>query len=122
MSAREHLSPLQFKYSEDKEKNYSMIEAHHPEHGEVGYMSWAKKDTGLHQPGEIANIVVHDPALRRKGVATAIYNNAISEGYSPSPLHSQHRTATHKGRSDLGGGKKWVDSVGGPAVKPRKIK
>lgn len=110
-----NLSPLQFKFSESKDNNYNMVEAHHPEHGEVGYMSWAKTDTGLHQPGEIANIVVHDPELRRHGIATAIYNHALAFGYQPAPLHSTTLT-------QHGGGQSWAQAVGGPAVKPRKMK
>ena len=114
MSAKRHLSPLQFQHSVSKDNNYHMVEAHHPEHGEVGYMSWAKNDTGLHQPGEIANIQTHEP-YQRQGVATAIYNHALASGYSPAPVHSRSLT-------QRGGGQAWSEHVGGPSVKPRKLK
>ena len=119
--AKHLLQPLQFDFSTSKDNKYNMVSASHPEHGEVGYMSWAREDTGLHQPGEIANV---QSFIQRRGVATALYNhamaNAVSQGYGPSPLHSLNRTKTIKGRPELGGGAKWVDCVGGPSVSPRK--
>lgn len=105
------LQPLQFKHSMSNDQQYHMVEAHHPSHGEVGYMSWAATDTGHHQPGEIANITTYEPHTRQ-GVATAIYQHAMSAGYQPAPLHSTTQTKT-------GGGEQWVKKVGGPRVKPR---
>lgn len=122
MSARRHLSGLQFGLAPDTSGDeYHLLQASHPEHGVVGSMSWAKKDTGFHQAGEISNVFV-DPKHQRQGVATAMYRHAV-DNISPTPLHSYNQTETRVSQNGvpLGGGKDWAKSVGGKYVPKRYV-
>jgi hypothetical protein len=104
--SKDVLSGLQFHHYTEYGDSVHVVEATHPEHGEVGFMQWAKTPLDNHQAGEITNIVTHQP-FQRQGVASAIYN--YSQQFSPAPMHSKKLT-------QRGGGAKWAAAVGGPSV------
>ena len=103
----EHLSPLQFKagtYVPNKfASEYPTLEAYHGDQ-KVGRVTWS---TGVDKKHYIKEIETH-PEHRRKGVATALYNEANNRG-----LDLQHNFE----RTDAGEG--WATSVG---AKPRQYK
>ena len=77
------------------------LDAIHPETGEqIGNMAWDDTD------GEVARLNVH-PGHRRRGVATALWNEAhrraSSENFVP-PAHSSRRSKA---------GDAWAKKVGG---------
>jgi GNAT superfamily N-acetyltransferase len=120
MTARDHLSPHQFKFIHEKGELEHSVKAYHPAvfGGElpVGSIHWyhtyGSRYGKTMKPGEISNIEVqgetrHSPSYRGQGIGTRLYNEA--QKYDPKPLHS-----TPSAQSDSG--KKWVKKVGGPSV------
>lgn len=63
-----------------------LVNATHPDHGTVGYLSLGYSIGGQRK---IRDIWVK-PDFRRRGVATALYNYAVNNGLNPK--HSAERT------------------------------
>jgi GNAT superfamily N-acetyltransferase len=109
MSADDHLSGIQFGHSENELNHQIWATNHRGE--EIGHLHWSKEEreaddpeeyTG--DPGVISMIEVH-PDYRRKGIATAMFNQA--QQYRPKPLHSDDRSYE---------GDQWARKVGGPTI------
>ena len=74
-------------YTHTVDKRGARIEAVHPEHGVIGHMLLHPFLGGSTR--KVRNISV-DPEHQRNGVATGMWNYAISQGLKPS--HSADRT------------------------------
>lgn len=92
---------------EDNGDGELLITANHPKHGEVGRMVLAPAYGHRHAGREILDVEVPEEH-QRKGVATAMWNYALMQGFNPE--HSEER-------SDPGDA--WAKSVGG-VLPPRR--
>lgn len=103
MSAGEHLSPQQFRDSLSVQVTPGYVAAKHPKHGYVGELTYHE---GTH---EVLNVDV-PPEHQRKGVATAMWNAARSQG-----IDLQH-SATRTPEGDV-----WARSIGGPLPSQQRV-
>ena len=82
----------------ENKDNTIEIEAHHPEYGQVGRLGLVNHMEGIGR--QVGTVKVH-PDFQRKGVATAMWNYAKSNGFNP--VHSTNQSPS---------GKKWAKAVG----------
>jgi len=91
----------QFHYEPDLENH--MIVATHPEHGQVGALSWNPE-------GEVDSVYV-DTKHQRRGVATAMWQHAkawaLQNGENGPEKHSEHLSED---------GIRWAQAVGGDVM------
>lgn len=112
MAAADNLQPEQFgkykiRYKGVGTPNGPGAGSHHVEvrlgRERVGGMRWKAEASKGYEPGEIDDIKVN-PAHRRKGLATAMYNYAVASGIEPAPRHSPARSIA---------GDAWARTTGG---------
>jgi hypothetical protein len=74
------------------------IEAHHPDHGQIGRLGLTNEMAGI---GRLVGTVQVNKAFQRKGIATAMWHYAKDSGFNP--VHSPTQSPE---------GKKWAKKVG----------
>ena len=99
VASKEHLNPRQFKYSYHEDINEHEIMAH-DNSGQLGRLLWNADD------GEISHVYVGDK-LRRRGIATDMWNEAHSEALYRGIIDPEHSSR----RSQEGDA--WAKSIGG---------
>jgi GNAT superfamily N-acetyltransferase len=95
-----------FRYEKDSEGDHNVIAEHPAENEPIGYLTWANRDyeEGA-QRGHIMDVHVA-PEYQRKGIATGMFNHAMSIASSvgaPHPIHAESRTVS---------GEAWAKKVG----------
>jgi hypothetical protein len=108
MSAHDNLSAPQFIHEETD--NEHVITASSGGMA-IGQLSWQKNKSHGYGKGEISGVFTN-PANRRQGVATGMYNEGAK--YSPKPVHSGNRTNA---------GNSWARSTTGAVPdRPRSVR